>query len=112
MKQVLLLTLLLTFTASAFEFTGKVVGVADGDTITVLYNKQQYKIRFQHIDCPESTQAFGAGVVCGVGFLFVKLWEGLDLDWGWYDDIATTDLAIGIAFIICLAGCYTWWKDR
>ena len=60
MKQFLLFTLLLAFTSSAFEFTGKVVGVADGDTITVLYNKQQYKIRFQHIDCPESTQAFGA----------------------------------------------------
>jgi endonuclease YncB( thermonuclease family) len=60
MKPTILLTLLLTLTASAFEFTGKVVGVADGDTITVLYNKQQHKIRFQHIDCPESTQAFGA----------------------------------------------------
>jgi endonuclease YncB( thermonuclease family) len=32
----LLLALLLTLTASAFEFTGKVVGVTDGDTITVL----------------------------------------------------------------------------
>ena len=60
MKPAILLTLLLTLTASAFEFTGKVVGVADGDTITVLYNKQQHKVRFQHIDCPESTQAFGA----------------------------------------------------
>ena len=62
MKQFLLLTLLLAFTASAFEFTVKVVSVADGDTITVLAegNKQQHKIRFQHIDCPESTQAFGA----------------------------------------------------
>ena len=60
MKPTILLTLLLTLTASAFEFTGKVVGVADGDTITVLHNKQQHKVRFQHIDCPESTQAFGA----------------------------------------------------
>ena len=60
MKLTILLTLLLTLTASAFEFTGKVVSVAGGDTITVLYNKQQHKIRFQHIDCPESTQAFGA----------------------------------------------------
>ena len=47
------------FTASAFDFTGKVVSVADGDTITVLYGKKEYKIRFQHIDCPESSQAFG-----------------------------------------------------
>jgi len=32
MKQVLLLTLLLTLTASAFEFTGKVVRELIGDT--------------------------------------------------------------------------------
>jgi endonuclease YncB( thermonuclease family) len=36
MKPALLLPLLLGFTASASEFTGKVVGVYDGDTITVL----------------------------------------------------------------------------
>ena len=60
MKPILtILTLLFAFTASAFDFTGKVVGVADGDTITVLYGKKEYKIRFQHIDCPESSQAFG-----------------------------------------------------
>ena len=52
-------SLLLAFNASAFEFSGKVVGVSDGDTITVLYGKKEYKIRFLHIDCPESSQAFG-----------------------------------------------------
>mgnify|MGYP001131835056 FL=1 len=52
--------LLLALTAQAFEFTGKVVGVTDGDTLTVLYQgKKQYKIRLQHIDCPESAQDFG-----------------------------------------------------
>ena len=56
----LLLSLLLTLPLSAFEFTGKVVGVTDGDTITVLYNgNQQYKVRLLHIDCPETGQAFG-----------------------------------------------------
>ena len=45
MKPALLLTLLLAFTASAFEFTGKVVGVTDGDTITVLAaGNKQHKI--------------------------------------------------------------------
>lgn len=39
---------------------GRVVGVADGDTITVLDdNKQQHRIRFKGIDAPESKQAFG-----------------------------------------------------
>jgi endonuclease YncB( thermonuclease family) len=39
---------------------GKVVSVADGDTITILdVNKTQHKIRLQGIDAPEKAQAFG-----------------------------------------------------
>src|SRR5687767_1893333 len=45
---------------NATEITGKVVGISDGDTITVLdNNKKQYKIRLQGIDSPESGQPFG-----------------------------------------------------
>ena len=59
MKPILLL-LLATLTAQAFEFTGKVVGVSDGDTITVLYQgNKQFKIRLLAIDTPESGQAYG-----------------------------------------------------
>lgn len=39
---------------------GRVVGVSDGDTITVLDStKTQHKIRLAGIDAPESRQAFG-----------------------------------------------------
>ena len=38
---------------------GKVIGVADGDTITVLENRTQYKIRLYGIDTPERHQDFG-----------------------------------------------------
>ncbi|MDO8312301.1 MAG: thermonuclease family protein [Sideroxyarcus sp.] len=42
------------------DMTGKVVAVADGDTITVLDGaKTQHKIRLAGIDAPESKQAFG-----------------------------------------------------
>jgi micrococcal nuclease len=42
------------------EFQGKVVGVSDGDTITVLNaQKEQIKIRLEGIDAPESTQTNG-----------------------------------------------------
>ena len=59
MKAALLLALLLNLTASAFEFTGKVVGVTDGDTITVLAEgNKPYKVRLQQIDCPETRRSF------------------------------------------------------
>ena len=55
-----LLLLLATLTAQAATFTGKVVGVSDGDTITVLAaGNKQFKIRLLAIDTPESGQAFG-----------------------------------------------------
>src|SRR5258708_5481819 len=47
-------------TADFHELTGKVVHIADGDTLTVLDNdKVQYKIRLHGIDAPEKGQAFG-----------------------------------------------------
>jgi endonuclease YncB( thermonuclease family) len=35
------------------DFTGKVVAVADGDTVTVLRDKEQVKIRLAGIDAPD-----------------------------------------------------------
>ncbi len=46
--------------SSAQEFSGKVVGVADGDTITVLHDRTQVHVRLDGIDCPERGQAFGS----------------------------------------------------
>ena len=54
------LCLLLSFSLLADEIAGRVVRVADGDTITVLDAAQtQHKIRLQGIDAPEKKQAFG-----------------------------------------------------
>ena len=45
---------------NAATIQGRVVGVADGDTITVLdTNKVQHKIRLAGIDAPEKKQLFG-----------------------------------------------------
>ena len=45
---------------NASTLQGKVVGVADGDTITVLdATNTHHKIRLQGIDAPEKAQAFG-----------------------------------------------------
>ena len=55
-----LLLLLIGCAINAATLQGKVVSVADGDTITVLdANNTQHKIRLQGIDAPEKAQAFG-----------------------------------------------------
>ncbi len=52
--------LFLSLAASADTLTGKVVKVADGDSITVLDNTNtQHPIRLQGIDAPEKGQPFG-----------------------------------------------------
>jgi endonuclease YncB( thermonuclease family) len=54
------LLLLVSIAGGAETLTGTVVGVADGDTVTVLdANHQQHKIRLSGIDAPEKSQAFG-----------------------------------------------------
>ena len=46
--------------AFADVITGKVVSVADGDTVTVLTPaKKQVKVRLDGVDAPEKAQAFG-----------------------------------------------------
>jgi endonuclease YncB( thermonuclease family) len=54
------LALLLVSCAHAQSIEGRVVGVHDGDTLTVLdAEKVQHKIRLSAIDAPEEKQAFG-----------------------------------------------------
>ena len=63
MKPLFLLSLLLlSLSLFSAEIIGKVVGVSDSDTITVLDNldKGRFRIRLDKIDVPEKKQAFGA----------------------------------------------------
>ncbi len=41
------------------RLTGKVVAVADGDTLTLLVDQKEIRIRVSGIDCPERGQPFG-----------------------------------------------------
>lgn len=59
-KWILVLFLFSVTYARAATLVGEVVGVADGDTITVLdANHIQFKIRLAGIDAPEKKQSFG-----------------------------------------------------
>ena len=49
----------LSATAGADTLSGKVVGVADGDTLTVLVEQRTVHVRIAGIDAPEKGQPFG-----------------------------------------------------
>jgi micrococcal nuclease len=45
--------------AAAEQFTGEVVGISDGDTLSVLREGKAVKVRLHGIDTPEKAQDFG-----------------------------------------------------
>jgi endonuclease YncB( thermonuclease family) len=60
--------------------TGRVVGVADGDTITVLdKTNTQFKVRLAGIDAPEKKQAFGNASKKSLSDLVFG--QQVDVDW-------------------------------
>ena len=58
MKKNLLFLLLLLFSI-AFSQTYKVIGIKDGDTVSILVEGTEKTVRLAHIDCPEKKQPFG-----------------------------------------------------
>ena len=55
----LVLLLVLVNTLFADTLIGKVVSIADGDTVTLLNDNQQTRIRLAEIDTPEKNQPYG-----------------------------------------------------
>jgi micrococcal nuclease len=51
--------LLLAGTVPLWATAAPVIGISDGDTLTVLEDNRQVKIRLANIDAPEKAQAFG-----------------------------------------------------
>jgi micrococcal nuclease len=67
-------------TIVADELRGKVVSIADGDTITVLdAAKKQHKVRLNGIDAPEKAQPFGAKSKARLGELVAG--KDVVVDW-------------------------------
>ncbi|WP_321478238.1 thermonuclease family protein [uncultured Paludibaculum sp.] len=54
-----LVLLAVVASADGETWTGKVVGIQDGDTITIMLAGKQAHVRLDGIDCPELGQPFG-----------------------------------------------------
>jgi endonuclease YncB( thermonuclease family) len=68
-----LLLMALPILVHAEQLTGTVVGISDGDTISVLREGKGVKVRLDGVDTPEKTQAFGTKArQCTAAWVFQK----------------------------------------
>src|SRR5437016_4275215 len=58
-RGIILFSLLILPGVTFADFSGRVVGVSDGDTIKVMHDGKAEKVRLHGIDCPEKGQAYG-----------------------------------------------------
>lgn len=102
--------------ASAGEIVvGRVVGVSDGDTITVLDpRRQQFKVRLAGIDAPESKQAFGQASKKHLSSLVFE--RDVNLDCGKTDKYRRRVCVVNIdgkdANLAQIAAGMAWWYRK
>lgn len=66
------------------DFSGKVIGVLDGDTVDVLVDDRPVRVRLSEIDAPEKRQAFGTRsrqALSAMVFGQIVTVQGQGLDW-------------------------------
>lgn len=84
MKCVIVAAFLFTSHVYADTLTGRVVGIADGDTLTLLdAANTQHKIRLAGIDSPEKAQPFGQ--VCKQSLSELAYDRTVQIDWSKLD---------------------------
>jgi micrococcal nuclease len=98
----------------AESFTGRVVGVHDGDTLTVLVDERHVKVRLQGIDAPELAQSFGQQsrqALSALVFGQTVVVEVVDLD-RYHRTVAHVSvLGRDVGAVLVRAGL-AWWYQR
>jgi len=69
LRMFLLCILFFTVPVTCHAWSGKVVHVADGDTVTVERDGKRVKVRLYGIDTPEKSQWYGQNVKAGIRVL-------------------------------------------
>jgi endonuclease YncB( thermonuclease family) len=98
------------------EFSGKVVGVADGDTITVMREGRGAKIRLYGVDAPEKHQPFGTQAkkfTSNLVFGKIVTVEIRDIDRRWGRLVGDVKLSDGtkLSEELVKAGM-AWWYEK
>lgn len=106
---------LVAFSAHADTLTGYVVGISDGDTITVLDSKrQQHKIRLAGIDAPEKAQAFGERSKQNLAALVFN--KNVTVDWSKLDRYGRTIGKVTVngidANLSQIKAGMAWWYEK
>jgi endonuclease YncB( thermonuclease family) len=68
---------------ASHRIEGRVIGVADGDTLTLLVDREQIRIRLAQIDAPEFNQPYGTRAKRALSALAFRKWarvEVVDID--------------------------------
>lgn len=101
--------------AESFDITGRVVRVADGDTISVLDNDNtQHKVRFHGIDTPERDQPHGKAAHRALSDLVADRRVGVVLR-----DIDEFGRSVGVVYLegqninlTLVKSGHAWWYRR
>ena len=105
----------ISWSAPAYELSGKVVKIADGDTLTILdAQRVKYKIRLFGIDSPEYDQPHFAAAKRALSKLVKNKTVGIDVK-----DMDTYGRTVGVVYVdgrsvnlAMVRGGHAWWYKR
>jgi len=105
----------ISWSAPAYDLSGKVVKIADGDTLTIIdASRVKHKIRLYGIDTPEYDQAYYRSAKSALSLLVANKSVGIDVK-----DTDTYGRTVGVVYIDgrnvnlqMIKSGHAWWYKR